>query len=622
MAEPNIYKEQPDAVRQTVQFKPFFDTRKVNSVIKNADEKEFLRIRDVVNTYRQSKGMEPITLRSPGMDAMVNREYQNIMLQESGPQLKATPHDYKPPTEQERQRFQEGYKEAKTKARWMTGDSELAEDLASNPQNWSDINKQFNAEANTTVGTAALATVLPQYIIPGLMGGKTVDWTTQALSNYGSFGQMVENELGVPKGYGDFLNFGWYLGPGSWNLVKNGVNNIANSYKTLKFARNINKELGHNPIYSKMNLDNSFSKSPKPLLTRQQHSHNKTSLNEGSVFVYDDKLDNFVEIQATPDFIPSESGDPVLELIEKTPAIFVNDQYLRKVHYTVFPEEAKKSEILRKLSQMTGKEQDEFFISNIDNSVNLMHQRGLDGGYDRLRKVQEEYLKKFDPEDRRVLQNYQEAQLDPKYFSEHTNSFDFNKYIDSLKDSDKNRIFTILNNGKDQVSDIIFSNLSKIGIERTYKAPIMYDPKATYNAFAVTPFRQMEHGKDMKLLLPRTKAHEIHHLLTGPTEPMDYKSILYDTPDEYLHESSLGTESTARYSQLLNALGIKTDRVLLPEEFEFLSRNYTRIPYYDINNNMTEFFQSIKDPKKFIKWASSTALGLPLLIKNKSNNER
>ena len=230
MAEPNIYKEHPDAVRQTVQFKPFFDTRKINSDIKNADEKEFLRIRDVVNTHRQSRGMEPITLRSPGMDAMVNREYQNIMLQEQGPQLKATPHDYKPPTEQERQRFQEGYKEAKTKARWMTGDSELAEDLASNPQNWSDINKQFNAEANMTVGTAALATVLPQYIIPGLVGGKTVDWTTQALSNYDSFGQMVENELGVPKGYGDFFNFGYYLGPGSWNLVKNGFRNTYNSF--------------------------------------------------------------------------------------------------------------------------------------------------------------------------------------------------------------------------------------------------------------------------------------------------------------------------------------------------------------------------------------------------------
>lgn len=60
--------------------------------------------------------------------------------------------------------------------------------------------------------------------------------------------------------------------------------------------------------------------------------------------------------------------------------------------------------------------------------------------------------------------------------------------------------------------------------------------------------------------------------------------------------------------------GIKYgNRWLKPVEFDWARNVYTNIPYPDINNSMTEFFQAIPDTKDFLNW------GNPLVLKKGGN---
>lgn len=336
-----------------------------------------------------------------------------------------------------------------------------------------------------------------------------------------------------------------------------------------------------------------------------------------------------------------------LQSLDKKDRKFVIEQIQRGSKYPVLPEEAQSSDLLYRISQMTGKEQDAFFTSNVNNSIELMHQRGLTGGYDRLRTIQDNALKeigKTNPELESAIRHYIDAKVNPEYFTD--NRFDLSKYFSSIpSDSEANILNDYLYQADQNLQARIASNLTPGGIWHSYNAPINMIPNEK-GAGANASFNMLFQGENMKLFDPKVKAHEIHHLLSYPTiyppnqmikyPKVSYFSIGDDLSNmrefdknialiDYLYNQGYGTEAVDRLSQIYNWFGINNGKELYkinPSEFNFASRYYTKTPYPNTNNNMSDLFMTIKDPKKFLEWASPYALmTFPLLTSNNEQNE-
>ena len=76
-------------------------------------------------------------------------------------------------------------------------------------------------------------------------------------------------------------------------------------------------------------------------------------------------------------------------------------------------------------------------------------------------------------------------------------------------------------------------------------------------------------------------------------------------------------EQLARGTQIKNYLGIVDESPITPEQLKYAAQNYVKDTGYD--NNMTDFFRSIKDYKKAAKWLSLAPSVSPI-IKTYSND--
>ena len=76
-------------------------------------------------------------------------------------------------------------------------------------------------------------------------------------------------------------------------------------------------------------------------------------------------------------------------------------------------------------------------------------------------------------------------------------------------------------------------------------------------------------------------------------------------------------EQLARGTQIKNYLGIVDESSITPEQLKYAAQNYVKDTGYD--NNMTDFFRSIKDYKKAAKWLSLAPSVSPI-IKTYSND--
>lgn len=108
----------------------------------------------------------------------------------------------------------------------------------------------------------------------------------------------------------------------------------------------------------------------------------------------------------------------------------------------------------------------------------------------------------------------------------------------------------------------------------------------------------------------RAISHEIDHALHIPTEtPRGFKIT-----DEYFNKLN-GTELSARGSQIKDYYGLtKGNQEITEDMLKYASDNY--VSDTRIDNNMTEFFNSIVDWKEAAKWLSkhATVIGVPITI--------
>lgn len=70
-------------------------------------------------------------------------------------------------------------------------------------------------------------------------------------------------------------------------------------------------------------------------------------------------------------------------------------------------------------------------------------------------------------------------------------------------------------------------------------------------------------------------------------------------------------EQLARGTQIKNYLGITDESPITPKQLKYAAENYVKDTGYD--NNMTEFFSTIKDYKKAAKWLSRAPVALPFI---------
>lgn len=121
----------------------------------------------------------------------------------------------------------------------------------------------------------------------------------------------------------------------------------------------------------------------------------------------------------------------------------------------------------------------------------------------------------------------------------------------------------------------------------------------------------------------RALSHELDHAIHIPLEsPQGFD--IYKLPQpirEYFHGSH-GTELSARGSQIKDWLRFnRADQNITESDLKNAAQNY--IKETGMNNNMTDFFNSITDYKKAAKWLSkySTGLTVPIILdKNQKEN--
>lgn len=109
----------------------------------------------------------------------------------------------------------------------------------------------------------------------------------------------------------------------------------------------------------------------------------------------------------------------------------------------------------------------------------------------------------------------------------------------------------------------------------------------------------------------RTISHEIDHAIHIPGEvPKGFGSTI-----EYFTNKN-GTELAARGSQIKDYFGLSSPKQEITEDMlRYAAKNYAKDT--GMNNNMTEFFNSITDWKEAAKWLSkwSSMIAVPVMIK-------
>lgn len=104
-------------------------------------------------------------------------------------------------------------------------------------------------------------------------------------------------------------------------------------------------------------------------------------------------------------------------------------------------------------------------------------------------------------------------------------------------------------------------------------------------------------------------SHEVDHIIHTPNEKpegngFDFSKLSDDAREYFSYEN--GTEIAARGSQVKDYFGMTNDaQRITPEMLEYAKRHY--VEDYGIDNNMTDFFNSITDFEKAAKWLSANA---------------
>lgn len=104
-------------------------------------------------------------------------------------------------------------------------------------------------------------------------------------------------------------------------------------------------------------------------------------------------------------------------------------------------------------------------------------------------------------------------------------------------------------------------------------------------------------------------SHEVDHIIHTPNEKpegngFDFSKLSDEAREYFSYEN--GTEIAARGSQVKDYFGMTNDvQQITPEMLEYAKRHY--IEDYGIDNNMSDFFNSITDFEKAAKWLSANA---------------
>lgn len=116
-------------------------------------------------------------------------------------------------------------------------------------------------------------------------------------------------------------------------------------------------------------------------------------------------------------------------------------------------------------------------------------------------------------------------------------------------------------------------------------------------------------------------SHEMDHVAHTPKTKAKGFDVSAESPEmQYYLEHGNNTELSARGSQLKDYYGFtKSTQKLTPEMLKYAQKHYIKDGNWD--NNMTEFFRSIKNYDQAANWLSkeSSMFALPLLMQKKND---
>lgn len=127
---------------------------------------------------------------------------------------------------------------------------------------------------------------------------------------------------------------------------------------------------------------------------------------------------------------------------------------------------------------------------------------------------------------------------------------------------------------------------------------------------AVEPYTKGQPKSDLN-------AHEFTHYVFGPNRRPSENT--YIGINKYLNNPS---EINARGTQIKNYFGLKEDETLTEDMLKYARDHYIKDRGYD--NNMSQFFDGIKDWKEMAKWIQeySPAVSIPLIMNNGNNTNK
>lgn len=122
----------------------------------------------------------------------------------------------------------------------------------------------------------------------------------------------------------------------------------------------------------------------------------------------------------------------------------------------------------------------------------------------------------------------------------------------------------------------------------------------------------------------RAVSHELDHSVHFPSQPaqgFDMEYLKRVAGDYYTRQNN--TDLAARGSQIKDYFGLTNPNQPITEDMlRYAAKNYTKETGFD--NNMSEFFSSIRDWKKAAEWLSKYAsmAGFPIVITNNDDNNQ
>lgn len=260
---------------------------------------------------------------------------------------------------------------------------------------------------------------------------------------------------------------------------------------------------------------------------------------------------------------------------------------------------------------------------NYENSLDLAHQRGLSGNYDKMVENYNKYIRNnsiISDSDKKLVETYLTQIQNQGYSTLGPNQLKNIEIMGSLLYSHPYIPFNVIPNSETPFG--VYQDLSKIFTQ-------IKNVSEQRSAAAHVRDKNYIDGTDKLLQIPFIKGHENQHLITTP-----YTRFIV-TGNKYFDNLN-NTELLARYQQLLNLFGYSKSTKLSPELFEYARKNYHHLlkqiypnstpeftpyliknpkngRYYNVmdnssliqNNNMDEFFNIITPDKveSFINWA-------------------